>query len=237
MNISVNLDNLKSDEREKLLGLINQASSPMKEEFTCVKRREGKLAWEELGKIIEAGKAKEFFGGKGSISVEMEGVGAAVFDIIGYDAEKLAEDKQHSITLWMRDLILDKMAFSTEGNNKWKDSDIRKYLQSDSFIKRFEPGFRKLLSPVYKDNGESPETYDVFFLLSKEELEDGYEFIKTEADRVKADKDGETDVHWTRSATRGYAYSTWCVNTSGGVGNGYGAGWANRFSPACVIAR
>lgn len=236
MNISVNLDNLKSDEREKLLGLINQASSPMKEEFTCVKRREGKLTWEELGKIIEAGKAKEFFGGKGSISVEMEGVGAAVFDIIGYDAEKLAEDKQHSITLWMRDLILDKMAFSTEGNNKWKDSDIRKYLQSDSFIKRFEPGFRKLLSPVYKDNGESPETYDVFFLLSKEELEDGYEFIKTEADRVKADKDGETDWHWTRSANRGGANGTWCVHTSGGVSGSY-AFWAYRFSPACVIAR
>lgn len=236
MNISVNLDNLKSDEREKLLGLINQASSPMKEEFTCVKRREGKLTWEELGKIIEAGKAKEFFGGKGSISVEMEGVGAAVFDIIGYDAEKLAEDKQHSITLWMRDLILDKMAFSAEGNNKWEDSDIRKYLQSDSFIKRFEPGFRKLLSPVYKDNGESPETYDVFFLLSKEELEDGYEFIKTEADRVKVDKDGETDWHWTRSASRGLANITWYVTTSGNVNNDI-AFWAYRFSPACVIAR
>lgn len=237
MNISVNLDNLKSDEREKLLGLINKASSPMKEEFSCVKRREDKLTWEELGEIIEAGKAKEFFGGKGSISVEMEGVGAAIFDIIGYDAEKLAEDKQHSITLWMRNLILNKMAFSTEGNNKWEDSDIRKYLQSDSFIKRFEPGFRKLLSPVYKDNGKFPETYDVFFLLSKEELEGGYEYINTEADRVKVDENGETDVHWTRSANRGYAHGTWCVNTSDSVGGNGGAGWARRFSPACVIAR
>lgn len=199
MNITVNLDNLKSDEREKLLGLINKASSPMKEEFSCVKRREDKLTWEELGEIIEAGKAKEFFGGKGSISVEMEGVGAVTFDIIGYDAEKLAEDKQHSITLWMRNLILNKMAFSTEGNNKWEDSDIRKYLQSDSFIKRFEPGFRKLLSPVYKDNGKFPETYDVFFLLSKEELEGGYEYINTEADRVKVDENGETDVHTNRT--------------------------------------
>lgn len=236
MNISVNLDNLKSDEREKLLGLINQASSPMKEEFTCVKRREGKLTWEQLEEIIEAGKAKEFFEGKGSISVEMEGVGAVTFDIIGYDAEKLAEDKQHSITLWMRNLILDKMAFSTEGNNKWEDSDIRKYLQSDSFIKRFEPGFRELLSPVYKDNGESSETYDVFFLLSKEELEGGYEYINTEADRVKVDENGETDAHWTRSAYRGYANYTWYVSTSGSVNN-INPNRANRFSPACVIAR
>lgn len=236
MNISVNLYALKNDERETLLRLIGKANKPMKEEFVCIKQRKDKVTWEQLEEIIEAGKAKEFFGGKGSIFVEMEGVGAVTFDIIGYDAEKLVEDKQHSITLWMRNLILDKMAFSTEGNNKWEDSDIRKYLQSDSFIKRFEPGFRELLSPVYKDNGESSETYDVFFLLSKEELEDGYEFIKTEADRVKADKDGETDWHWTRSANRGGANGTWCVHTSGYVGS-YGANWANRFSPACVIAR
>lgn len=236
MNISVNLDNLKSDEREKLLGLINKASSPMKEEFSCVKRREDKLTWEELGKIIEAGKAKEFFGGKGSISVEMEGVGVAVFDIIGYDAEKLAEDKQHSITLWMRNLILDKMAFSTEDNNKWEESDIRKHINSEEFINRFETGFRELICPVYKDNGECIDTVDRFFLLSKEELEGGYEYINTEADRVKVDENGETDVHWTRSASRGSASGTWYVYASGLVGN-ISASWAYRFSLACVIAR
>ena len=237
MNITVNLDNLKSDEREKLLGLINKASSPMKEEFSCAKRREDKLTWEELGEIIEAGKAKEFFGGKGSISVEMEGVGAVTFEIIGYDAEKLAEDKQHSITLWMRNLILNKMAFSTEDNNKWEESDIRKHINSEEFINRFETGFRELICPVYKDNGDYVDTVDRFFLLSKEELEGGYEYINTEADRVKVDENGETVWHWTRSASRGGAHGTWCVNTSGGVSSGTGANWASRFSPACVIAR
>lgn len=236
MNITVNLDNLKSDEREKLLGLINKASSPMKEEFSCVKRREDKLTWEELGEIIEVGKVKEFFGGKGSISVEMDGVGVVVFDVIGYDAEKLAEDKQHSITLWMRDLILDKMKFSTEGNNKWEESDIRKHINSEEFINRFETGFRELICPVYKDNGDYVDTVDRFFLLSKEELEGGYEYINTEADRVKVDENGETDVHWTRSAYRGYANNAWYVGASGNVGISY-AGWASRFSAACVIAR
>ena len=236
MNITVNLDNLKSDEREKLLGLINKASSPMKEEFSCVKRREDKLTWEELGEIIEAGKVKEFFGGKGSISVEMEGVGVAAFDIIGYDAEKLAEDKQHSITLWMRNLILNKMAFSAEDNNKWEESDIRKHINSEEFINRFETGFRELICPVYKDNGDYVDTVDHFFLLSKEELEGGYEYVNTEADRVKVDENGETDWHWTRSAIRGNANTTWYVSTSGNVNDSY-ASWANRFSPACVIAR
>jgi len=195
------------------------------------------MSLEEIGQIIYEGRAKEFFGERGSISVEIEGVGTAIFDIIGYDAEKLMDPGKHSMTLWMRDLLFEEMPFSAEGNNKWEDSDIRKYLQSDSFIKRFEPGFRKLLSPVYKDNGKFPETYDVFFLLSKEELEDGYEFIKTEADRVKVDKDGETDWHWTRSAYRGNAINSWYVGTSGSVIYGIGANWANRFAPACVIAR
>ena len=194
------------------------------------------MSWEEIGQIIYEGRSREVFGEKGSISVEIEGIGTVIFDIIGYDAEKLMDPGKHSMTLWMRDLLFEEMPFSAEGNNKWEDSDIRKYLQSDGFIKRFEPGFRKLLSPAYKDNGEASETYDVFFLLSKKELEDGYEFIKTEADRVKVDENGETDVHWTRSANRGNANCPWYVNASGSVGDG-SAYWAGRFSPACVIAR
>lgn len=195
------------------------------------------MSWEEIGQIIYEGRSREVFGEKGSISVEVEGIGTVIFDIIGYDAEKLMDPGKHSMTLWMRDLLFEEIPFSAEGNNKWEDSDIRKYLQSDSFIKRFEPGFRKLLSPVYKDNGKFPETYDVFFLLSKEELEGGYEYIKTEADRVKVDENGETDVHWTRSATRGTARYAWYVSTSGYVYCGISANWAGRFSPACVIAR
>lgn len=195
------------------------------------------MSWEEIGQIIYEGRSREVFGEKGSISVEVEGIGIVIFDIIGYDAEKLMDPGKHSMTLWMRDLLFEEMPFSAEGNNKWEDSDIRKYLQSDGFIKRFEPGFRKLLSPAYKDNGETSETYDVFFLLSKKELEDGYEFIKTEADRVKVDKNGETDWHWTRSAHRGNARSSWFVNTSGSVSSCSYASWARRFSPACVIAR
>lgn len=232
----MNLDALKNDERETLLRLIGKANKPMKEEFVCIKQRKDKVTWEQLEEIIEAGKAKEFFGGKGSISVEVEGIGTVIFDIIGYDAEKLMDPGKHSMTLWMRDLLFEEMPFSAEGNNKWEDSDIREYLKSDGFIKRFEPGFRKLLSPVYKDNGKFPETYDVFFLLSKEELEGGYEYIKTEADRVKVDENGETDVHWTRSATRGGASYAWYVGTSGNVSTTLAYG-ASRFSPACVIAR
>ncbi len=37
-----------------------------------------------------------------------------------------------------------------------------------------------------------------------------------------------------RSATRNNSYSTWCINASGGIYNGYGT-YACRFAPACVI--
>ena len=194
------------------------------------------MSWEEIGQIIYEGRSREVFGGKGSISVEMEGVGTVIFDIIGYDAEKLMDPGKHSMTLWMRDLLFEGMPFSVEGNNKWEESDIRKHINSEEFINRFETGFRELICPVYKDNGERIDTVDRFFLLSKEELEGGYEYIKTEADRVKVDENGETDVHWTRSAYRGSASHAWFVHASGNVdiNNAY---CAYRFSPACVIAR
>ena len=48
MNISVNLDVLKSDERETLLRLIGKANKPMKEEFVCIKQRRDKVTWEQL---------------------------------------------------------------------------------------------------------------------------------------------------------------------------------------------
>lgn len=193
------------------------------------------ITWAEIAAILCGGKARDFFNEKGSISVKIEGVGTAIFDIIGYDCEKFTKPGKHSMTLWMRDLLFEAMPFNASGNNKWEDSDIREFLNNNEFVKRFEPEFRKLLSPVYKDNGEAPKTLDIFFLLSKEELEGGYEFIKTEADRVKIDENGETDWHWTRSASRGYASGAWFVVTSGNVGYSYGAYWAHRFSPACVI--
>lgn len=194
------------------------------------------MSWEEIGQIVYEGRAREFFGERGSISVEIEGVGTAIFDIIGYDAEKLMDSGKHSMTLWMRDLLFEERPFSTEGNNKWEESDIRKHINSEEFINRFETGFRELICPVYKDNGDYVDTVDRFFLLSKKELEGGYEYINTEADRVKVDENGETDVHWTRSASRGGANRAWYVDTSGSVGSGH-ANWAYRFSPACVIAR
>ena len=102
---------------------------------------------------------------------------------------------------------------------------------------RFEEGFRRLLVPVLKENGDREATLDTFFLLSVEEMKDEekkYQRFRSERDCVKVNPEQETEWHWTRSAGRGYASGTWIVNASGYV---YDNGAVNslRFAPACVI--
>ena len=140
------------------------------------------------------------------------------------------------MTLAVRDLIFDPMPFSKNGNNSWEESDIRKHINSEEFINRFEPEFRELLCEVYKDNGpRGKETIDTFFLPSVSELNGGYEFFKNEKTRVKVNDEGETCWYWTRSARLGSAHYVHLVHPSGYcvIATAHGGG---RCLPACTIA-
>lgn len=205
--------------------------------FKRTRTKEIISTWEEFKNCLKMGKAKEFFGENASMEVQVEDFGAVTFDVLDYDKEKLADaNKKHSVTLAVRDLIFDPMPFSESGGNEWETSDIRKYINSEKFINRFEPEFRELLCEVYKDNGPiGKKTVDTFFLPSVEEVEGEYAFFENEKKRVKITPKGETNWYWTRSAARGNAYSTWYVAPSGNISSST-AGWANRFCPACVIA-
>lgn len=206
--------------------------------FKRTRTKEIISTWEEFKNCLKMGKAKEFFGENASMEVQVEDFGAVVFDVLDYDKEKLVDkNKKHSVTLAVRDLIFDPMPFSKNGNNSWEESDIRKHINSEEFINRFEPEFRELLCEVYKDNGpKAKETIDTFFLPSAEEVKGGYVFFENEKKRAKITPEGEATWYWTRSATRVSAYYTWGVNPSGYVSINYGASWAGRFCPACVIA-
>lgn len=206
--------------------------------FKRTRTKEIISTWEEFKNCLKMGKAKEFFGENASMEVQVEDFGAVVFDVLDYDKEKLVDkNKKHSVTIAVRDLIFDPMPFSKNGNNSWEESDIRKHINSEEFINRFEPEFRELLCEVYKDNGpKAKETIDTFFLPSAEEVKGGYVFFENEKKRAKITPEGEATWYWTRSATRGSAYYTWGVNPSGYVSINYGASWAGRFCPACVIA-
>jgi hypothetical protein len=206
--------------------------------FKRTRTKEIISTWEEFKNCLKMGKAKEFFGENASMEVQVEDFGAVVFDVLDYDKEKFADaNKKRSVTLAVRDLIFDPMPFSQNGGNEWKTSDIRKYINSEEFVNKFEPEFRDLLCKVYKANeSKAKETIDTFFLPSAEEVKGGYVFFENEKKRAKITPEGEATWYWTRSATRGSAYYTWGVNPSGYVSINYGASWAGRFCPACVIA-
>lgn len=166
--------------------------------------------WENLKYYIEIGEAREFFGENASMEVQVEDFGTVFFDVLDYDKEKLVDkNKKHSVTLAVRDLIFDPMPFSKNGNNSWEESDIRKHINSEEFINRFEPEFREL-------NG-------------------GYEFFKNEKTRVKVNDEGETCWYWTRSARLGSAHYVHLVHPSGYcvIATAHGGG---RCLPACTIA-
>lgn len=81
-------------------------------------------------------------------------------------------------------------------------------MNSIAFKERFEEGFRRLLVPVLKENGDREATLDTFFLLSVEEMKDEekkYQRFRSERDCVKVNPEQETEWHWTRSASRGSA--------------------------------
>lgn len=132
---------------------------------------------------------------------------------------------------------------------------------SDEFLSIIQPvRVRTLLNTLSdSDIGTYEDTYDKFFLLSKEEMYltpqmsgvegEALEYWKRASGRTTPAPDytisvapityaidGKTSPQAVRlrSALRSYAYLMWNVNASGGV-YGYAASNSYRFAPACVI--
>jgi len=200
--------------------------------------RETEYAWEQIEEILAAGKARETFGEDGQITVQVEGIGTALLNILDYDKDKAADPDMRTMTLQFADLPFDEIPFDENGCNKWEKSSIRRNMNSIAFKERFEEGFRRLLVPVLKENGDREATLDTFFLLSVEEMKDKekkYQRFRSERDCVKVNPEQETEWHWTRSAYRGTASLTWYVSASGYVGHDFYTAYRYRFAPACVI--
>ena len=198
----------------------------------CEKQR---FTLDELQAIIKAGKARDYMTEGNQIYLLFDGK-EVPYDVIGIDVEKPAtQNVKHTVTIQAHTL-LEEHVYNSKGND-WKSSEMREYLNSTSFFERFGEDLRPYLVPVIKDvDGE--ESTELVFLLSKEEFKEDttpYPYYKKEINRVKADENGCTDWHITRSAIRGYGYSTWYVGASGNVGY-YGLAFsAWRCAPACVI--
>lgn len=206
--------------------------------------RETDYTWKQLEEILAAGKARETFGEDGQITVRVEGIGTALLNILDYDKDKTADSDtdMRTMTLQFADLLFEKMPFDKNGSIKWEDSSIRRHINSTAFKEKFEEGFRRLLVPVWKENGDSEATLDTFFLLSVEEMKDEekkYQRFRSERDCAKVNPEQETEWHWTRSSNRGISldslYGMLSVDSSGCVYGGGNQFTAYRFAPACVI--
>ena len=199
--------------------------------------KEQQYTLDELRDIVRAGKAAEVFNIGDQLLIKFDGK-EVPYDIIGMDAEKLVNtEHKHSITIQAHELI-EERPFDSKCSNVWRTSELREYLSSEEYLKRYED-LVPYLAAVVKENSDGQDTEELFFVLSKEEYKEEttpYPYYKKEINRVKAGEDGETDWHWTRSAHRGYACITWHVSTSGGVSYYYYAYYASRCAPACVIA-
>lgn len=105
--------------------------------------RETEYTWEQIEEILAAGKARETFGEDGQITVQVEGIGTALLNILDYDKDKAADPDMRTMTLQFADLPFDEMPFDENGCNKWEESSIRRNMNSIGFKERFEEGFRK----------------------------------------------------------------------------------------------
>lgn len=198
------------------------------------KSKKQSFTLDELQAIIKAGKAREYMT-EGNQIYLLFGGKEIPYDVIGIDVEKPAtQNVKHTVTIQAHTL-LEKRVYNSKGYD-WKRSEMREYLNSTAFFERFGEDLRPYLVPVIKDvDGE--ENTELVFLLSKDEFKEEttpYPYYKKEINRVKADENGCTDWHITRSAGRGLGYFTWCVSASGSVYSGCSY-YSWRSAPACVI--
>ena len=98
--------------------------------------RETEYTWEQIEEILAAGKARETFGEDGQITVQVEGIGTALLNILDYDKDKAADPDMRTMTLQFTDLPFGEMPFDENGCNKWEESSIRRNMNSIGFKER-----------------------------------------------------------------------------------------------------
>jgi hypothetical protein len=211
-------------------------------EIRTIKKTE--CSMEELQQIIREGKAPQLLPVGTQLMIKFDGK-LVPYDVIGINAERLVNsDLKNSITIQAYVLQEERPFDTTDrwGSNAWETSELRHYLNSEEYAARYEE-LVPYLAAVYKKNNDNESTVDTFFLLSIEEygaderVETQYKFYegKGEIVRVKANKNGITDWHWTRSEVEYNTRYIVTVSPYGDVNNDYNMR-ANRFAPACVIA-
>lgn len=141
------------------------------------------------------------------------------------------------------------------GSNNWRDSDIRKWLETEFYRKLFSSRLAGLTIPVLnapeipmRDRGNRNEhidnTEDNVFLLSAAEIgsegdSKAIELFKSnnkEKNRIAEVCPGLTWYWWLRSPLAGHSYNTRVVCTDGSLYYNYAYYDHIGVRPACVIS-
>ena len=137
-------------------------------------------------------------------------------------------------------------SFDTK-TNSWKKSDIRKWLNSDKFLKEFDESFLNHVKET-EVHTEDYETKDKFWLLSHEEVgyENKYRVFKPNKNTRKFDYfdgsdekrhisfNGKKHYWWLRSSNSDYPFFVGYVGIGGYVGDSLYYDCSAVF-PACLI--
>ena len=159
------------------------------------------------------------------------------------EALVLDESKEGKIVL----LLLQIKRKFDEYKNIWKQSGIRKWLNSNEFLKEFDESFLKHVKET-EIHTEDYVTKDKFWLLSHEEVgfKDTYKWFVPNKNTKRFDYfDGsdekrrrlindESCFWWLRSARSSYSSYVGYVGDVGSVGSS-DAGYYNAVLPVCLI--
>ena len=206
------------------------------------------LSWRRIDQIGKAGKARECFALGATKTDHMKNGFAAVYQIIGFDHDDLADGSGKAPISWdMVSFYKEEKAMRDNGDSVWwLDTDMRTFLNGD-FKELVSDDLASIVKPVIKYSkdrtGSLKETIDEFWLKSEQELfgrkiwsygGDGkwYELYAQEnIDYFKLMPNGDQNWQWLRSVYADFSDLFCCVNTSGSAGYG-NANDSLGFAPA-----
>lgn len=187
-----------------------------------------KINVSEISKTIKNGDISE--GDVIAIPYEDEKLG--VNTLLPFNVCKITENNK---AICHCRFALDRVQFSDNERNNYKDSDIRKWL--GNLISRFDAAMQKHFIQAdvpYTDacDGQIKIVSDKFWLLNQIEI---FTFYKTMDERKRTYlADNTTTNWWLRYPIIGNTHYEYCVTTSGSSNYYYSYG-SHGCAPACLI--
>ena len=195
-----------------------------------------KTTWENINMVSKLGMAKQFWSVGDTKTISVNGTNYE-FQIIGFNHDDKTAGGKAGITFQMVDCLSTtyNMNSSDINNRGWKNSAMRSRMST--FLSQLPSDLQSVIKAVNKlvsvgNNTSTIETVsDKLFLLSEVEIfgsttysfaGEGSQYDWYKAGNTKVKKvNGSAHNWWERSPRSGSTVHFCCVDSNGGVGNGY----------------